>query len=470
MKTERLRDPIHDIIVFDDDGLVDGYAWKLLKAPDLQRLRRIKQLGVSEFVFPSASHTRFAHSIGVFHNARRLVRLIEREIKLKRVDGEFKQERAKVALFASLLHDVGHGPFSHAFEEARKALSVERGGDVSARAKISKHEDFSAWMIEDPGGRIGEILDAAGVEAKEVAELIRADTPADMYHAVVSSSFDADRLDYLVRDRYMTGTGVGAIDLGWLMDNVRVAEMDISPPDADSADPIYEHSFCLGYKARDAAEDFLLARYRLYTNVYFHKTTRGIEQMVAAFFRFIAREAASRSSISGLPDDHALLRFFRPGGDILPNYRALDDTVVWGAIHAVASAGAEPAKAIAQRILNREKPFCLDIQQAFPEDAESQRRLKHQLDKIFGDKLGETVFRDTAKLSIYGEIGADDDRAQKRLMIQMANKRLNEITHFHDATIAGSDRQRAFERYYFLDESDFKIAQSAVDSVRGRHA
>jgi HD superfamily phosphohydrolase len=74
--SERIRDPIHGLIVFDDAGLVDEQVWELLKAPDVQRLRRIKQLGVSDFVFPSACHSRFAHSIGVFHNARRLVQII----------------------------------------------------------------------------------------------------------------------------------------------------------------------------------------------------------------------------------------------------------------------------------------------------------------------------------------------------------------------------------------------------------
>jgi HD superfamily phosphohydrolase len=455
MKTERIRDPIHDIIVFDDDGLVDESVWDLLKTPDVRRLRRIKQLGVSEFVFPSASHSRFAHSVGVFHNARRLVRIIEREIKLKRVDGEFNLERAKVALYAALLHDIGHGPFSHAFEEARKALAAERG-DAATKAKIRKHEAFTADMIEDKSGRIGTILDGAGVSAESVADLVRAETPADMYHAVVSSSFDADRLDYLIRDRYMTGTGTGAIDLEWLMDNVRVAEIDFSPPETIGGDPIYEHSFCLGYKARDAAEDFLLARYRLYTNVYFHKTTRGIEQMVSAFFRFVARECAAKGDIMGLPDHHPLVRFFSPDGDNVENYRALDDTVVWGAIHTLAIAGTGAAKEIAGRILNREKPICLDVQHAFPEDVELQRRLKHRLNSKFKVQLGETVFRDAANLSLYGEIGADDGRAQKRLMIQMSNQELKEITDFKDATIAASNRQRSFERYYFLNEADFK--------------
>ena len=123
----------------------------LCAAAVFRRLRRIKQLGVSEFVYPSAAHTRFAHSIGVFHNARRLLRIIEREIDLKRVEGEFDPHRASVAVLAALLHDIGHGPFSHTFEEARKALAEERGNGA-ARAKVRKHEVFTADMIEDPKG------------------------------------------------------------------------------------------------------------------------------------------------------------------------------------------------------------------------------------------------------------------------------------------------------------------------------
>lgn len=201
-KTQRIRDPIHGLIVFDDDGLVDEAVWALLSTVEMQRLRRVKQLGVSEFVFPSASHTRFSHSIGVFHNARRLVGIIRREIELKRVAGEFNEARAKVALFAALLHDIGHGPFSHAFEEARKALAAE----AAPKSKIRNHEAFTAEMIRDPAGEISKILAASGISADDVADLVAAETPADMYHAVVSSSFDADRLDYLLRDRYMTGT------------------------------------------------------------------------------------------------------------------------------------------------------------------------------------------------------------------------------------------------------------------------
>jgi hypothetical protein len=148
----------------------------------------------------------------------------------------------------------------------------------------------------------------------------------------------------------------------------------------------------------------------------------------------------------------------------------LDDAVVWGAIHAIAVAGAEPTKTIAARLLNRDRAICLDIQHTFPEEIEKQRRLKHLLSKKFKSQIGETVFQDSVNLSIYGEIGADDDRAQKRLMIRMANESLKEISDFKDATIAGAGQQRLFERYYFLDEDAYRIALSAVDSVKGRHA
>ena len=261
-KTQRIRDPIHDEIVFDERKAFDISVWPLVGSNELQRLRRIRQLGLSEFVFPSATHTRFAHSLGVFHNARQLIGLIEREFALKRAPGEFDEKRARVAVLAALLHDIGHGPFSHSFEEARKAISG---------LKIRKHEWYSGEMIRNGSSQLGSFLADADVNPEEVSELIEAATPKDMYHAVVSSSFDADRLDYLLRDRYMTGVGTGAIDLEWLMDNVRVDELDFSPPGVEGGEPIYTHSFCLFHKAREAAEDFLLARYRLYSNVYFHK-------------------------------------------------------------------------------------------------------------------------------------------------------------------------------------------------------
>lgn len=452
MTTKRIRDPIHDLIIFHENSKVDQTAWNLLRQPEFQRLRRIRQLGVSEFVYPSATHTRFAHSIGVFHNARRLIEIIRREIDLGRVEGHFEEEIAKDAVIAALLHDIGHGPFSHAFEEARKAIA---GKDSS---KIKKHESFTADMIESSSSNIPEILSKIGVSSENVAKLLRAEVPENMYHSVVSSSFDADRLDYFQRDRYMTGVGAGAIDLTWLMDNARVAKLDVTPA-GEEGEPIYTHSFCLGVKARDAAEDFLLSRYRLFSNVYLHKTTRGFEQLISAFFRIIAEKAVNGDEVSGLRNDHPLLRFFANSEDHLESYANLDDFVVVGAMQHIAWFGDGAESGICRRFLSRERLHCLDVQTECPQDLEAQRGLKHKLNEAFKDKLGHEVFYDTSKLSIYGEIGADDSRAQKRLMIMLPNGRLREITDFNDATIQPSNRQRSFERYYFLDHRDFEQAE-----------
>lgn len=467
MRTQRIRDPIHGLIVFSEGDPVDEAAWALLNTAEVQRLRRIKQLGVSEFVYPSASHTRFAHSVGVFFLARNLIRIISREIAEGRVEGQqFDEHRARVALMAALLHDIGHGPFSHAFEEARKAINAKQNGRDAP--KIKNHEAFTAELILAKDSKIGEILNSIGVTSDEVATLIRSENPVDMYHAVVSSSFDADRMDYIQRDRYMTGTGSGAIDVDWLMDNIRVAEIDVSPPEEGSNESIYTYSFCLWHKARDAAEDFVLARHRLYSNVYLHKTTRGIEQLISAFFGAIASRILTENSVPSLRDDHPLVKFFGKNGDTLENYRSLDDTVVMGAIHEVARIGVGSEAEFARRILGRDRMFCLDVEHAFPGAKEEARRFKHALDAKFSEKLGISVFKDEAKLSLYGEIGADDSRAQKRLMVQLPNHKLREITDFVDATIATSNRTKNFERYYFVKEADFKVASQIAREIAGR--
>ena len=190
-RTQRVRDPVHGLIVFRAENKLDQLAWRLLDAPEFQRLRRIRQLGVSEFVFPNATHTRFAHSVGVFHTARKLVEIIQREIR--DVDQTFDDGRAEVAVVAALLHDLGHGPFSHAFESVQRSRGIGK-----------KHETWSAEIIQNAGGGIRLLLDdhrpGSGF-CEEVAKLIETDDPTDIYHAVVSSSFDADRLDYLRRDR-----------------------------------------------------------------------------------------------------------------------------------------------------------------------------------------------------------------------------------------------------------------------------
>ncbi len=123
-----------------------------------------------------------------------------------------------MAVIAALLHDLGHGPFSHTFEGVQRSRRAGR-----------KHEQWTADIIRNKAGRVSPLLASHWSDpdfAEEVATLLAAEDPSDIYHAVVSSSFDADRLDYLRRDRLMTGTGAGAIDFDWLMEHIRAVDQD----------------------------------------------------------------------------------------------------------------------------------------------------------------------------------------------------------------------------------------------------
>src|SRR5262249_1607090 len=148
------------------------------------------------------------------------------------------------------------------------------------------HEQWTAEIITNPNGQVRKVLSKwfGNSIADEIAELLRGE-PADLYAAVVSSSFDADRLDYLQRDKMMTGSGAAGIDLDWLVDNLRVTTV-ASEVDEDSDEPATPiTTFCFAEKAAQAAEAFILARYYLYSQVYFHRTTRGIEQLLIAFLK-----------------------------------------------------------------------------------------------------------------------------------------------------------------------------------------
>lgn len=452
-RTQRLRDPIHGLIVFDEKHPTDMLAWQLIQTPEFQRLRRIKQLGVSEFVFPGASHSRFAHSIGVYHNARKLMRIIEREEKK-----DFKENRAQVALIAALLHDIGHGPFSHAFEGAREDIASMKGGE-----KIEKHERFSASLVLAEDGGLRPLLDAVGKNlAADVAQLIASEDPIDIYHAVVSSSFDADRLDYLVRDRYMTGTASGSIDVDWLIDTLS-ADHILVKQDNDTETEIA--TFAFKAKGRQAAEDFLLARHRLYTQVYLHKTTRGFERILGSIFCLMGDSDRPLDGL-GLDPTNPLVRFLRER-ESLETYRRLDDTVVWSAIEAMAQGKDKQACELARRLWQRERPFVLDLTAEFgPKQDVARLNAERRLDAAVSRALGKRAFKDTAPLNLYSSASGDDVKAHKMVRVRIAGGAHREITEFEDTIISPTLMKKAkLTRFYFLDADE---RDRAAKEMEGR--
>lgn len=454
-RDQRVRDPVHGLITFRGDSPLDQLAWALLDTPPFQRLRRIRQLGVSEFVFPSATHTRFAHCIGVFHTARQLIGIIERE--LRREGKDLDQDRADVAVIAALLHDVGHGPFSHTFEGVQKARGVDK-----------PHERWSADIIRAPTAGIAPLLAAYredGQVGEEVAAMLESQDPIDLYHAVVSSSFDADRLDYLRRDRLMTGTGAGAIDFDWLMEHVRVSEVGLEAPDlADEATPATVPTFCLDLKALPAAEQFLLARYTLHEQVYFHKTTRGVEHMIARLLGRVAELAKAEGSepaAVGLTADHPVWRFFRAAEPTVDDYLALDDGIVTAALDPMSRAPDSVTRDLAGRL--RERRFYKTLDSSFVghdpgRQAVAARKIDAKREK--GDFEGYVAKDEGAVFGIYTEIGGDDDKIHKKLHI-LDPEGAREVSEHSRLIHALADApKRRLTRYYFETESDRDRARS----------
>lgn len=279
-KSQRVRDPVHNLIGFGKDQF-EHTLWRVIQTPPFQRLRRIRQLGFSEFVFPGATHTRFAHSVGVFHVARLLMNVISSHIKSDS-SRQFGDHQANIALAAALVHDVGHGMFSHSFEAVGKSLTLA----------MAKHENVSEAIIRDSEITHEFNRNLGSGFANDVATLIGRKEPGNLYDAVVSSQFDADRLDYMQRDRMMGGVQSSGIDLTWLLANLEVASV---PTGADDAPTGSIETLVLGPKAAQTAESYVLSLFHLYPNVYLHKTTRGAEVVFGALMRRLVAHRLLRS-------------------------------------------------------------------------------------------------------------------------------------------------------------------------------
>jgi uncharacterized protein len=343
-RPQRIRDPLHNLVEFEADEF-ESAMWGAIQTRPYQRLRRIKQLGFSDFIFPGATHSRFAHSVGVFHVARRLMKIIRKHLTTER----YLETRAHAALAAALVHDVGHGPFSHAFEKVGKKLGLA----------MAKHEVVSDELIRN--GELAGALNKLGSGfASDVADIVKSEGPQSIYAAVVSSQFDADRLDYMQRDRLMTGTQHSAIDLEWLIANLEVGDVNLG---VDEAAVGRIETFVLGPKAVFAAESYVLGLFQLYPTVYLHKTTRGLELLFSELM-IRAIELIRDGSVrrTGLPRKHPIVQFARDAENV-EFALLLDDTVFLGALHLMSYASDKVISEAATRIRDRQLFKAIDIRE-----------------------------------------------------------------------------------------------------------
>ncbi|WP_340819376.1 HD domain-containing protein [Methanolobus sp. WCC4] len=224
-----IRDPIHGYIELDPLTL------SIIDSPQMQRLRRIGQLGLSNLVYPGANHTRFEHSLGVMHLATMLT---------ERIDSVTEDEKQELRV-AALLHDVGHGPFSHATENLTKLYTRQR------------HEDVKEILKK---GELGDILKDNGLNPAGIEDHIQGKTDLGK---ILNSEIDVDRMDYLVRDAHYTGVAFGLVDHVRLINEMK----------------FYENNLVVTAGGVKAAESLLVSRFLMHPSVYYHHVSRIAENM-----------------------------------------------------------------------------------------------------------------------------------------------------------------------------------------------
>jgi len=248
--SERIyRDPVHNIIRLRTDTDEGELMMRLIDTPEFQRLRRIKQLGLGLYTYQGAEHSRFTHSLGAFHL---MSRVLDRFSEKYAID---KDDRA-AARAAALLHDVGHGSFSHVME---KVLGFH-------------HEKLTVEVVLSGNTEIGKLLRSysAALPAKVAAIIEGTFQPAALAQ-LVSSQLDVDRMDYLLRDSLMTGAKYGIYDLEWIINALAIDEEN---------DRIY-----VAARGLYAVEEYLQARYYMFRQVYFHRTLRSAEAVLKSALR-----------------------------------------------------------------------------------------------------------------------------------------------------------------------------------------
>ena len=231
------RDPVYGYI-----HVYDQLIWDLIQTKEVQRLRRIKQLGGTYMVFHTAEHSRFSHSLGVYEMARKIIRALMHRGTI------LSEEERLLVLSAALLHDLGHGPFSHSFESV---FGV-------------RHELFTEKIIIG-NTEVNQVLESyCKGFATKVRDVINKSYPNPLIVSIISSQLDADRLDYLLRDAYFTGASYGEIDVDRILRTMRVVNNKI----------VYKVS------GMHAIEDYLMSRYQMYWQVYLHSTGRSFDLVI----------------------------------------------------------------------------------------------------------------------------------------------------------------------------------------------
>ena len=280
LKKKIIRDPIHGNIKFT------GLVLDLIEAPELQRLYNIKQLGFTHLVFPGAHHTRLEHSIGTYYMASQ----ISENLDIESYDEQLIN-------CAALLHDIGHGPFSHTLEFIlRELLNVDHV-DLTEKLILGQHSiinENDRYLIAS--NSVLKIIEKNGINKKEVIDIIKGNVCKKKFLSqILNASIDVDQLDYLVRDAYYTGVSYGLIDIERFLQTL----------------VIFNDGLAVRKKGIGVIENIIIARTLMYSSVYFHKTVRIAEMMLSKAIEMLTN--IEPFELFKMTDDELLNKLYREG-------------------------------------------------------------------------------------------------------------------------------------------------------------
>lgn len=310
MSEKVFRDPVHNYVHVDHELI-----YHLINTKEFQRLRRIKQLGTTSYTFHGGEHSRFSHCLGAYEIARRITQKFE-----EKYSDLWEPSESLLTMVAALLHDVGHGAYSHTFE----------------RLFETDHEEMTCAIITSPETEIHALLKQVAPDFPEkVASVINHTYPNKQVIQLISSQIDVDRMDYLLRDSYFTGANYGQFDLTRILRVIRPTENGIAFTES----------------GMHAVEDYVLSRYQMYMQVYFHPASRSMEVLLqnlldrAKLLYSSEQEFFARTSPRLLP-------FFEHRIQ-LSDYLALDDGVMNTYFQSWINGPDKILSDLAQRYINR---------------------------------------------------------------------------------------------------------------------
>ena len=275
-----IADQVHKYIDIHEKNIID-----IIDTSIFQRLRRIIQLGGVSISYPSATHSRFMHSLGAHHVANRIGMFLNK----KHPNILTTEDLRKVSLTA-LIHDIGHGPFSHMFEDTIRMLcrNSESKQCTEKYELFIRHENISEQIVMDDESEIAQILDKEGYNRKQLGRMIKGISVEDkpFNNQIINSQLDADSLDYLMRDSVATGVSFGLYNLERLFDMMELTN---------------DGTIIIREKGIQSVEQVVIALYMQFTRVYFHKTVRCYEYMLKLFISQILQQLEEEKNLEVLP-------------------------------------------------------------------------------------------------------------------------------------------------------------------------